>query len=166
MQTRLRFGTRCIPIKSLGIFKNKKLRGRLKAAVPRDEVELAEVISKTSAEGEGPHPQTQSPMLKVRAFQKRCNTPPRRDCTRSASQSEPSDAQRLPSCRTTVEPPKIEPSPRRKNSEDNRATSEPSLEEADECRSEWSNTTYRRQPSRPTWSRLPEHKHSKTTDRV
>ena len=44
----LKPGTLCTPIKSLGIFKNKKLRGRLKAALPKDTVELIEVITKRS----------------------------------------------------------------------------------------------------------------------
>ena len=73
----LKPGTLCTPIKSLGIFKNKKLRGRLKAALPKDTVELIEVITKRSLKVKVLTRDNAIAYVKVKAFKKRCRlTPP------------------------------------------------------------------------------------------
>ena len=70
-------GTHCVPVKSLGIFKNKKLRGRLKAALPRDKVELVEVVSKRVLKVKVLSRDNAIAYVKAKAFQKRCTlTPP------------------------------------------------------------------------------------------
>ena len=72
----LKPGTLCTPIKSLGIFKNKKLRGRLKAALPKDTVELMEVITKRSLKVKVLTRDNAIAYVKVKAFKKRCRLTP------------------------------------------------------------------------------------------
>ena len=155
----LEVGTRCIPIKSLGIFKNKKLRGRLKAALPRDEVELVEVISKRALKVKVLTRKGAIAYVKVRAFKKRCRlTPP----SAPTQPSEPSDAQR-PAVDTTVEQ-EIEPSSPTQVTEEMSETETPSLEAADEVSP--NGLTPPTNAIKPSDMVETAGEHSKTTDRV